>query len=372
MPEALPCAWDSQLKTEVHMTSFLSPKFSSLEAYTPGEQPRDMVYTKLNTNESPFAPAVEVEQAVLQESRRLQLYCDPECTDLRKQAAQTYGVAAENILPVNGSDELLYFAFMAFADEQHPVAFPDISYGFYPVYAAVNHVPAHVIPLKDDFSIDHRDYCGLNENIVIANPNAPTGMLLSVAQIEEIVASNPHNVVLIDEAYIDFGGQSCVPLIHKYANLLVARTFSKSYSLAGARLGLGFAQADLIRDLNTIKYSVNPYNVNRMSQAAGIAALQNNDYYRDNCRTIMQNRSYTTVELEKLGFTVLPSQANFIFARSDRMSGNDLYLGLKQRGVLVRYFARPRIDDFLRITIGSREQMDILLASVKALLEEKE
>ncbi len=354
------------------MGTFLSKKFLDLHAYTPGEQPQDMAYTKLNTNESPFAPSPLVEEKVREEAGRLNLYCDPECRLLRQRAASLYGVAAANILPVNGSDELLYFAFMAFGDAEHPVAYPDISYGFYSVYAAVNQIPSHVIPLREDFSLDYRDYCGLHENIVIANPNAPTGILLPVWQIEEIVRSNPHNVVLIDEAYIDFGGQSCVPLIHKYDNLLVAQTFSKSRSLAGARLGFGIASSQLVGDLSTIKYSVDPYHVNRMTQAAGIAAMDTDAYYKDNCRSIMENRAYTTRRLEEMGFCVLPSSANFIFARHPRMSGEALYLRLKEKAILVRHFKTARIADFVRITIGTKEQMDILLQAVSQLLDDSD
>lgn len=353
------------------MSRFLSRKHAALTPYAPGEQPRDMQYTKLNTNESPFPPSDGVRAAAAAEAGCLQLYCDPECTALKEKAAALYGVKPENILPVNGSDEILYFAFLAFGDEDHPIAFPDISYGFYPVYAEMNHIPAHIIPLKDDFSLDPNDYIGLNETIVIANPNAPTGRAISVADIERIVRSNPDNVVIIDEAYVDFGGESCVSLIETYGNLLVTQTFSKSRSLAGARLGFGIGPAALIRDLNTIKYSTNPYNVNRMTQAAGCAAIDDNDYYMANAQTVMENRAYTTAELQKLGFEVLPSRANFIFARSEAISGFDLYAGLKARGVLVRHFAKDRIAEFTRITIGTRAQMDILLDNIRAILNER-
>ncbi len=352
------------------MSRFFSRKHASLEPYVPGEQPRGGQYTKLNTNESPFPPSDAVLAAVSREAGRLNLYCDPECADLRAAAAKLYGVGPENILPVNGSDEILYFAFMAFCDEAHPVAFPDISYGFYPVYAAVNRVPAHIVPLREDFSIAPEDFCGLGKNIVLANPNAPTGMALSVGEIERIAASNPDNVVLIDEAYVDFGAESCVPLIRRYDNLLVTQTFSKSRSMAGARLGFGIGCEALIRDLNTIKYSTNPYNVNRMTQAAGIAAIETDEYYRENCRVIAENREYTAGALRSMGFEVLPSRANFLFARSPAVSGAELYRKLKARGVLVRHFDKERIRDFTRITIGTRGQMDILLAAVRGILTE--
>ncbi len=353
------------------MSRFLSEKHAALVPYTPGEQPRDMQYTKLNTNESPFPPSPAVIEAIRQEEGRLNLYNDPECVLLRRAAAGLWQVAPENLIPVNGSDEILYLAFLTFCDETRPIAFPDISYGFYPVYADLMHIPAHVIPLRADFAIDPADYEGLQENIVIANPNAPTGMALTCAEVERIVRSNPDNLVIIDEAYVDFGGESCVPLIHKYDNLLVTQTFSKSRSLAGARLGFGIGCEALIRDLNTIRYSIHPYNVNRMTQAAGAAAIGDNDYYIKNCRTIADNRAYTAGALEALGFEVLPSKANFLFARSRDITGFDLYAALKQRGVLVRHFAKDRIDRFVRITIGTREQMDILLDNIRAILNEK-
>lgn len=353
------------------MRSFMSPKYSELEAYTPGEQPQDMKYVKLNTNESPFAPSDKVLQAVAEEAEKLNLYCDPECRALREALAPIWGVKPQNILPVNGSDEALYLAFAAFADKDTPVAFPDISYGFYPVYAAVNHLPSHVIPLKDDFSIDYRDYCGLNEMIVIANPNAPTGLTLSVGEVEEIVKSNPDNVVLIDEAYVDFGAESCVPLIEKYDNLLVCQTFSKSRSMAGARLGAAIASEGIIRDMNTLKYSINPYNINRMTQRAGIAAAETNGYYMDNCNVIAQNREYTAEKLTELGFSVLPGKANFIFVTSPDIPGGEYYAKLKAEGVLVRHFTKPRIDNYCRITIGTKEQMDILLEKTRKILREK-
>ncbi len=210
------------------MSRFLSQQFASLTPYTPGEQPRDQQYVKLNTNESPFPPSPGVLNAVAEESARLNLYCDPECTLLRQAAAELYGVEPENVLPVNGSDEALYFTFLAFGDKTHPFAYPEISYGFYPVFARLTHVPAREIPLKLDFTVDVKDYLGISEHIVIANPNAPTGVCLGVSEIERIVCANPGRLVVIDEAYIDFGGESCVPLVEKYDNLLVIQTFSRA------------------------------------------------------------------------------------------------------------------------------------------------
>ena len=353
------------------MSRFLSEKYARLVPYTPGEQPRDTQYVKLNTNESPFPPSPGVVAASEREARRLNLYCDPECTQLKIAAAKLYDVAPQNVLPVNGSDEILYFAFLAFGDEQNPFAFADISYGFYPVYAQFCRVPSREIPLTREFSIDYRDYMGLSEHILIANPNAPTGTCLPLWQIEEIVKSNPNRVVIIDEAYIDFGGESCVPLTKRHDNLLVIQTFSKSRSLAGARLGFGIGCEALMRDLNTVKYSINPYNVNRMTQAAGVAAIEDDAYYREKAQIIMAVREETTKQLQSLGFTVLPSSANFAFAKSDRLSGEEVYQSLKSRGVLVRHFTKERIKDFCRISIGTREEMQTLVSSIQAILAEK-
>ena len=352
------------------MSKFFSEKFAALTPYTPGEQPRDMQYVKLNTNESPFPPSPKVAQAVAAESGKLQLYSDPESTALRAKLAEVYGVKPAQVIVSNGSDEVLNFAFMAFADGKSPLAFPEISYGFYPVFAQLNRIPYTQVPLKADFSIDPADYMGIHKTVVIANPNAPTGMCLSLAEIEGIVRSNPDNVVIIDEAYVDFGGDSAVKLVDKYENLLVVQTFSKSRSMAGARLGFAIGSEQLIADLNTIRYSTNPYNVNRMTEFAGAAALEENDYYMANAKTVMANRAWTVAELEKLGFTVLPSKANFIFAKSDKVDGEVLYKELKAKGVLVRHFTKERIAPFVRITIGTMEQMEILIAKIKEILGE--
>ena len=348
------------------MSRFFTDKFASLTPYTPGEQPRDMQYVKLNTNESPFPPSPAVTEAVAAESGKLQLYSDPESTALRAKLAEIYGVKPTQVLVSNGSDEALNFAFMAYGDQ---VAFPDISYGFYPVFATLNHIPYTQIPLKEDFSIDPRDYMGIGKTVVIANPNAPTGLCLPLGDIEAIVKSNPNNVVVIDEAYIDFGGESAIPLVAKYDNLLVVQTFSKSRSMAGARLGFCIGSEQLIADLNTIRYSTNPYNVNRMTEFAGVAALRDNDYYMQNAKTIMENRAWTKKALEELGFFVLDSKANFLFAKSDRIGGEQLYKELKARGVLVRHFTKERIDAFNRITIGTLEQMEILIKNIQEILE---
>lgn len=353
------------------MSRYMSSRFDALEAYVPGEQPQDMKYVKLNTNESPFPPSPEVLSAVnAAETERLNLYPDPEGRALREKLADMYGVGPDNVFLANGSDELLFFAFMAFCDRERPVAFPNISYGFYPVYAQLLRVPYTEIPLREGFVLEAADYCGLNQNIVIANPNAPTGRAVSVPDVEEIVRTNPDRVVLIDEAYIDFGGESCLPLIRKYDNLLVCQTFSKFRSLAGGRLGFALAAEGLIADLEKIKYSVNSYNISRLTTAAALATLDSNDYYVENSKTIQSNRAYTVSELDKLGFETLPSLTNFIFTRCPVVEGGALYRGLKARGVLVRHWDKPEISDWLRVTIGTREQMDIFLDKVREIIKE--
>ena len=353
------------------MSRFFSEKYAGLTPYTPGEQPKDMRYIKLNTNESPFPPSPLAQTMAIEAAENLQLYSDPECRALVSAAAERFGVSAEEILFTNGSDEILNFAFMAFCDETHPAVFPDVTYGFYPVFAELNRVPYREIPLKADFSVDIRDYLGAGGTIFLANPNAPTGLALTLEQIEEILKANPDNVVVIDEAYVDFGAESAAGLIHRYDNLLVTQTFSKSRSLAGGRLGFGLGCKALIRDLNTIKYSTNPYNINSMTMAAGIGALRDEDYFRSCCRSIQENRAWTAAALESLGFTVLPSQANFLFARHERADGKELYLKLKELGILVRHFDKERLRDYNRITIGSREQMQALIQALQQILEEK-
>lgn len=352
------------------MSNFLNKKLQGLEAYTPGEQPQDKKYIKLNTNESPFPPSENVIKAINeQQVGDLRLYSDPECKKLRKAMAAHYNVNENNIFLSNGSDDILNFAFMAYG--QDGAAFADITYGFYGVFAELYGIEPTIIPLKEDFTLDTAAFCNQNKLVVIANPNAPTGMDIPLAEIEKILKSNPQNVVLIDEAYVDFGGTSCVELTKKYQNLLCVGTFSKSRSLAGARLGFCIANSQLIADLEKIKYSTNPYNINRLTQLAGEKAIGDNDYYTDNCKKIMENREYTKRELEALGFTVLNSKANFLFAKSDKIGGSELYERLKENGVLIRHFTNKRIEEFNRITIGSREEMEIFISKVKEIVGEK-
>ena len=304
------------------------------------------------------------------EAGRLQLYSDPDSTEVTRAVAEHFGLSPRQVLLTNGSDEILNFAFMAFGDAEHPFLFPDITYGFYEVFADLNGIPYETIPLREDWSIDYKAYCGAGKNIVIANPNAPTGLSLPLCEIEEIVRTNPDHVVIVDEAYVDFGGESALPLIEKYDNLLVTRTFSKSRSLAGARLGWGMGQESLMQDLNTIKYSTNPYNINRMTAAAGLAAMEENEYYLQNARTIIATRDRTADALRQLGFAVTDSRTNFLFVSADWISGGDLYRELKARGILIRHWDKPRIANWCRVTVGTDEEMDAFLAQVTQLRKE--
>ena len=352
------------------MSRFFSSKYSGLTPYTPGEQPKDMQYVKLNTNESPYPPSPRAVAYAADAAQTLQLYSDPESRDLTAAVAALCGVQPSQVLLTNGSDEILNFAFMAFCDGEHPAVFPDITYGFYRVFAELNGVPYTALPLGADFTVDVDAYCGAEGTVFLANPNAPTGIALPLSDIERIVASRPDRVVVVDEAYVDFGAESAVGLVDKYDNLLVTQTFSKSRSLAGGRLGFGVGCAALIQDLNTIKYSTNPYNINRMTAAAGLGVLQDEEYTRRNCRSIMDNRAWLTAALTQRGFTVLPSAANFVFATHPRLDGGQMYRDLKARGILVRHFDAPRLAPYNRITVGSMPQLKTLINAIDELLEE--
>ena len=353
------------------MSRFFSSKFDKLSPYTPGEQPQNMKYVKLNTNESPFNPSPKALALAQDATKNLQLYSDPMCGKLMDAIEKVYDVSRDEVMFVNGSDEALNFCVMAYCDNMTGAAAADISYGFYPVIMSLNNIDYKTIPLKEDFTIDINDYKNLGRTIFIANPNAPTGIALEPEEIEEVVKSNSDNIVVVDEAYVDFGAKSCLPLIKKYDNVIVVQTFSKSRSLAGGRLGFVAANPKIIQDLNTIRYSTNPYNINSVTMAAGVGALEDVEYFKSNCKIIAENREYLTKELKALGFDVLPSKANFVFAQSNAVSGLELYQKLKERGVLVRHFESGRIKNFNRITVGSRQQLDVLLAKIREILEEK-
>ncbi|MBQ8174229.1 MAG: histidinol-phosphate transaminase [Clostridia bacterium] len=352
------------------MSRFAGKTLENLMPYTPGEQPRDMQYIKLNTNESPFPPSGKAQAAAASVAARLQLYPDPTCRALHEAYAASVGVPADCVLATNGSDEILNFAFMAFCDENTPAAFADITYGFYEVFAQLNRVPYRKIPLNEDFTLPIEAFCKNDATLFIANPNAPTGIALPASEIERILQANPDRVVLVDEAYVDFGGESCIPLVAQYDNLLVTQTFSKSRSMAGARLGFGVGNPALIADLNIIKYSTNPYNINSMTMAAGLGVLADESYTRANCETVIENREYLAAELARMGFIVLPSRTNFVFAKHPRMDGEEIYRYLRERGILVRHFTSPRIADYNRITIGARADMETLVNTLQKILEE--
>ena len=349
------------------MSKYIDSRLGALEEYVPGEQPRDKQYIKLNTNEFPYPPAPEVVAAVSAgEVADLRLYSDPTCKALKEKLAARYGVSAENVFVGNGSDEVLNFAFMAWC--RGGAAFADITYGFYSVFAELYGIDAEIIPLKADFTIDPADYLNIGKAAVIANPNAPTGLFLPLDAIGEIVRSNPGNAVIVDEAYVDFGGESAVSLTKKYDNLLVTGTFSKSRALAGARVGFGIGDKELIRDLEKIKYCTNPYNINRLSLVAATAALDARDYYDEKDALVADTREQAKAALKELGFEMTDSKANFIFIRHKKIGGEALYEALKARGILVRHFTGERIREYNRVTVGTPEQMEILIRNIKEIL----
>lgn len=351
------------------MSRFLSKNYDTLVPYTPGEQVNVKVI-KLNTNESPFPPSPKVKEVLSEEViDKLNLYSDPELKELRNAIAKEFGVTADMVFCGNGSDDVLAFAIMGFCGRGGELCCPEISYGFYPVYADIFGVRLEQIPLKDDFSIDVNDYIGKGKNIVIANPNAPTGLALSFEDVKKIVASNPDNIVIMDEAYMAFCGESCMELVNKYGNLLVTRTFSKSHSLAGLRVGFGIGSKEIIDDLNKLKYSFNPYNINTLSIKAAAAAIADNEYYDDKIAKIVATREKTMAQLRELGFTCTESKANFIFASSDKIAASDLASELRKRGILIRYFNKAKIDNYLRITVGTDEEMQTLVNAIKEIIK---
>ena len=348
------------------MSRFLSERLQALAPYVPGEQPKVRNLIKLNTNESPFPPAPGVKEAVAEAAGSLQLYNDLSAAKLIRLLAETYGLQENQITVSNGSDEILAFAFQAFGEKG--LVFPDITYGFYPVWANLYGLDAKIIPLTNDFSIDISDYQSNDRCFVIANPNAPTGKALPLSAIQEIAEKKPDQVVIVDEAYVDFGADSALALLPEYDNVLVIRTFSKSRQLAGARLGFAMGSAALIDDLNRVRFSFHPYNVNTLTQAAGAAALMQPDYFEQCRQAIMTTRAWTAEQLKALGFTVLDSRTNFLFASAPGMSGAAYQKALRERNILVRYFDLPRTKAFTRITIGTKAQMEALIQATKEIL----
>lgn len=383
------------------MSRFLSKASESLLPYTPGEQPQGRKFIKLNTNECPYPPSKKVAEAILAgydeilaagqaettgqntagrmaeetvksmpiELANLRLYSDPQEQVLIEAIADHYGVGTNQVIAGNGSDEILGFAFRAFCDKDAPLQFADLTYGFYPALCGLYDIPFKVIPLEEDFTLNIEPYKNCGNNVIIANPNAPTGKNLPVSAIEEVVASNPDRVVMVDEAYVDFGGESCVSLLPKYKNLVIIQTFSKSRSLAGARIGFAIANPELIEDINRIKYSFNPYNVNRLSILAGAAAMRDWEYTKECTGRICKTREKTTMELRKLGFTVLDSKSNFIFAKCGDMAGKEYFDKLREAGILVRRWDSERIKDYVRISIGSEEEMETFVEETRKLVE---
>lgn len=352
------------------MSRFLSKRYKNIEPYTPGEQPKVSNLIKLNTNESPFPPSPKVVEALSKaETEKLNLYSDPDTKEVIDAIAYALNVKSENIIMGNGSDEILAFSFQAFCDSENQPCFADITYGFYKVFCELYGLMPEIIPLRDNLSINPEDYYNKNKPVFIANPNAPTGLALTLGQIENILIHNKNNIVLIDEAYVDFGAESAVSLIDKYDNLIVSRTFSKSRNLAGARLGFAVGNAEIIADLAKMKFSFNPYNINRLSSIAGKQAILDTEYF-DNCiSAIIKNREFTVNELSKRGFTTIDSKTNFIFTKHNSISGEDYYKELRKKNILVRHFSNDRIKDYVRITIGSSEQMQSLIAATDEILK---
>lgn len=361
------------------MSRFLNKRYVDFEAYEAGEQPKGREYLKLNTNENPFPPSPKVAEALkAYDADGLRFYADPLCTDLRKKIADKFGLEADNVMPTNGSDDVLNYVIMAFGeigksqDDEPSFIFPDITYSFYSVLCWLHGVSYRTVPLEGDMTIDPEKFMDAGANVIIANPNAPTGIALPVADIEKIIKSNKDHVVMIDEAYVDFGWESCVPLIEKYDNLIVCHTFSKSRSFAGGRLGYALAQKPLIKDLEKIRQSQSPYNVDGIVQKLGEAALDDDAYYKKNCEEIKVNRRYLKNALLEMGFRVLPSSTNFLFAKHPDIKGTDMYEELKERGILVRHFAGDRIQGYNRIAIGTKPEMDRLIKEISEIIKEHE
>lgn len=349
------------------MKEFWSDRIRSLTPYTPGEQPKDRKFIKLNTNENPYPPAPGVLEAIRASADAgLRLYPDPDASLLLQALAKAYGVKEDQIFVGNGSDEVLAFAFQAFFSQGDEIVFPDITYSFYPVYANLFGIRCRTVPLKEDFTVPVEQMQG-SQGVVIANPNAPTGIELPQSELRQILEANRDVVVIVDEAYVDFGGDSALPLIQEYPNLLVVQTCSKSRALAGLRVGFAFGNANLIQALNCVKNSFNSYTLDRLALVGATAAVEDQAYFDAQRAKVMATRERTTEELQAMGFRVLPSKANFIFITHPTVPAQQLFAGLREKGVLVRYFNQPRIDHYLRVSIGTDQEMDAFLAAMKEL-----
>ncbi|RCX08917.1 histidinol-phosphate aminotransferase [Anaerobacterium chartisolvens] len=352
------------------MSRYWSSIVKNIEPYVPGEQPKDRKYIKLNTNENPYPPSPRVLEAIRRAAGEdLRLYPDPDCSELRETAAEYYGLNKNQIFVGNGSDEVLAFSFMAFFDPERPILFPDITYSFYPVYAKLFNIGYEIVPLDDQLNIPEEKLYKSRGGVIISNPKAPTGQLLPISSISKIVENNMDSVVIIDEAYIDFGGESAAGLIDSYPNLLVVQTLSKSRSLAGMRIGFALGDSSLIEALGRIKNSFNSYTIDRIALAAANESFRDEEYFRSVSAKIICTRERTASELKDMGFTVLDSKANFLFISHPDVAARDLFELLRDKGILVRYFNKPRIDSFLRITIGNDSDMDYVLETIKNLLQ---
>ncbi|WP_098715185.1 histidinol-phosphate transaminase [Acinetobacter baumannii] len=348
---------------------FWSPEVRELEPYVPGEQPKIQNLLKLNTNENPYPPSpkvVEAVQAVLHEKADvLRLYPDPDATALKQAIAKQQNIDVSQVFVGNGSDEVLAHIFKAFFLQDEPILYPDITYSFYPVYSQFFGTKTKEIPLNENFEIDVRDYTQPNGGVIITNPNAPTSIALSLAEIEQVLQANPDRVVVIDEAYVDFGAESAVSLINRYENLVVCQTTSKSRSLAGLRVGFAIAQSHLIAALEAVKNSFNSYPIDRFAIAAAVASFEDQAYFEEQCQKVITSREKLVRDLTVLGFNVLPSKANFIFATHSQHDAGQLAQKLREQGIIVRYFNKPRINQFLRITVGTDEQNARLVQTLK-------
>ena len=350
------------------MSKFWSPLVNDLTPYVPGEQPKMANLVKLNTNESPFGPSPKVIEAIQAElNDSLRLYPDPEGESLRQTIANYHSLKPEQVFLGNGSDEVLAHIFYGLFQHGEPILFPDITYSFYPVYCGLYNIEGKKVPLTDSFEINPDDYKQPNGGVIFPNPNAPTGRFLGLEHVEAILRANPDRVVVVDEAYIDFGGQSAIALVNDYPNLLVSQTLSKARSLAGLRVGFAVGHPDLIEALNRVKNSFNSYPLDRLALAGAQAAYEDEVWFQKCCDGVISERERLTESLEELGFEVLPSKANFVLARHESKSGESLAQGLREQGIIVRHFNKPRIEQFLRITIGTPEQNDALIDGLKSL-----
>lgn len=354
------------------MSRYWSNAVKGVEPYVPGEQPKDRKYIKLNTNENPYPPSRNVAKAIQGKAdESLRLYPDPICYDLRKTIANYYNLKAEQVFVGNGSDEILAFSFLAFFNTGDTVIFPDITYSFYEVYASFFLVDYKLAPLDEEFNIVKEKFFEKNSGIVIANPNAPTGKAISLQDIKAIIEKNTGSVVIIDEAYIDFGGESAVKLIKDYSNLLVVHTLSKSRSLAGLRVGFALGHEDLIEGLNRVKNCINSYTLDRLALIGAKEAIKDETYFQEIRSKIINTRDIITQKLKYLGFKVIDSKANFIFISHQKINALWLFEKLKENNILVRYFNKPRIDNYLRVSIGSDDEMDYFYEQIKRLIENK-